>query len=421
MNEANGRSQVADGLRDVLQDEAAARRILEARLLETYRRWGYCEVATPTLEMLEAVLPGTGDPDRDNLYKFIDRRGRILVLRPDMTTPIARLVGTHLTGQPLPLRLCYSAPVFRYQRQGTGRPHEVLQSGVELVGAAGTEADAEVVALAVEGLQAAGLHTLAVSLSHSRLLPGIMHECGVEPQAQAGLRQALADRDLVSYERMVRALRLDAESERLLLLPTRLGGDEEAAALLARLKSGEAREALASMRQVTQRLERWHLAAPVRTDLGLVRGLDYYTGLIFEVFTPGSGYPVAGGGRYDRLLRAFGQDLPATGFALDVGLLLQAVGRSPDPGFRRPGPEVVIVAGDGQETLAFQRAQAFRRVGRPAVVWHGRPEDAQAYARGQGSHCVVLDALGGDPVPLKSEPARPLRGPALSATQAGIH
>jgi len=421
VKEANGRGQVAEGQRDVLQDEAAVRRTVEARLLETYRRWGYREVGTPTLELLEEVLPGAGGSDRDDLYKLIDRRGRILALRPDMTTPIARLVGTHLTEQPLPLRLCYSAPVFRYQPQGAGRPHEVLQSGVELVGASGPEADAEVIALTVEALRAGGLDSFAVSLSDSRLLPGIMKHCGVDNGVQNQLRRALADRDLVGYERAVRALSLDAERERLLLLPAGLGDAREWDSMLADLDNREAREALEAMKQVTALLERYSVTVPIHLDLGLVRGLDYYTGLIFEAFAPGSGYPVAGGGRYDRLLQAFGPDRPATGFALDVGLLLQALGRADDSGLRRPGPEVVIVAGEGQQTLAFERAQAFRRAGRSAVVWHGRPEDAQVYAEGQGSQCVALDAMGGDLSPLPPGRLRPRAGPSVAAAPAGIH
>lgn len=414
-----GRGQVPEGLRDVLFEEAAARRELEGRLLETYHRWGYREVATPTLELLDAVLPGAGGLVQDELYKLIDRRGRILALRPDMTTPIARLVGTHLTAYPLPLRLGYSAPVFRYQDQGNGRPHEVWQSGVELVGAGGAESDAEVIGLAAEALHSAGLRSFALSLSHSRILPGIMEQCQVAPEARPRLRQALVDRDLVGYGQAVRELGLPAGRQALMLMPTALLEARQAAQLLEHeLQQAEALQAVAEVRRVLSLLDQYGPDLPVQFDLGLTRGLDYYTGIIFEAYAPGSGFAVAGGGRYDRLLRAFGEDLPATGFALDLDLLLSILMRTREAA-TRSGLDLVIAAEAGQEPQAFARAQAFRRAGRAVVVWTGDAAGAAEFAARQGAQCVLLDALGGELAPPASR--NRAGGRPLLTTTAGIH
>lgn len=423
MRANGGRGQMPEGVRDLLFGEAAARRRLEAVLLETYRRWGYREVATPTFELWDNLSPGASGQIQAELYKLVDRRGRVLALRPDMTTPIARLVGTHLQGYPLPLRLCYSAPVFRYQNSYSAKPHEVRQSGVELVGQAGPEGDAEAMALAAEALRAAGLNTFAFSLSHSRILDGIMEQCGVGAEAGQVLRSLLAGRDLVGYEQAVRALGLSPGATGLLLLATSLGDAGAVGATLQEaLDNPEALAALAEVEGALARIRQLALNVPVNLDLGLVRGLDYYTGLVFEAYVPGSGLPVGGGGRYDLLLRSFGRDLPATGFALDVDQLLAALERQNPAATvsEGNGPELVIVAPPGGESLAASRAQAFRRAGRSVVVWYGEPAAAAAFAASQGPRCRLLDAESGG-TPADAVKRTRALGPAASALIGGIH
>ncbi|MHB9144820.1 MAG: ATP phosphoribosyltransferase regulatory subunit [Symbiobacteriia bacterium] len=345
MKPNQGRGQLPEGVRDVLYGEAASRRHLEGILLDTYGRWGYHEVATPTLELLDNMLPGLSGQAQDELYKLVDRRGRVLALRPDMTTPIARLAGTHLQQAEPPIRLCYSAPVFRYTGGNSARPHEVRQSGVELLGEPGCQGDAEVIALVAAALRAAGVTTFALSLSHCRILDGILEQCGLSATAAAGLRQALLDRDLVRYEQAVQALGLPAADADLLMLATALGNLEQVGGALAeRLQASSAQQALVEVRQVVRRFKELGVRVPVHLDLGLMRGLDYYTGLVFEAYVPGSGLPVGGGGRYDLLLRSFGRDLAATGFALDVDLLLAARERQAG---RRQSTEVPFPALQG--------------------------------------------------------------------------
>src|SRR5207244_2997015 len=166
--------EVPPGMRDLLPGEAARARGVTDRLLARLRRWGYREVATPTIEYFDTLVRGEGTEAGDRLFKLVDRGGELLALRPEMTTPVARLITTHLRGRPLPLRLAYAGQVFRGSETGSGRLREFPQVGCELIGADTLEADAEIVALAVDALAASGAAECSVSLGHVGFLRGIL-------------------------------------------------------------------------------------------------------------------------------------------------------------------------------------------------------------------------------------------------------
>jgi ATP phosphoribosyltransferase regulatory subunit len=240
----------------------------------------------------------------------------VLVLRSDMTVPIARVAATRYAHSEPPLRFCYLAHCYRGVRPQRGQPRELLQAGIELLGAPAPEGTAEALTVLCRALDATGLTDYRVGLGDASLFPALMAGVAVPESTRAELLEALARRDFVELERLLGEAGLPAADAQLLLsLPQRRGGPEVLADL-----PGPAAEAVTGLRMVHELLQP-AVAARVIFDLGLVRSLGYYTGAVFEVYDPALGAPLGGGGRYDELLGRFGRSLPAVGFALGVDRL----------------------------------------------------------------------------------------------------
>lgn len=393
MNAPNTRGQIPEGVRDLLPREAARMRRLAARLADLVRSWGYREVVTPGFEFLETVTAGAGLMGRrEDLYQFFDRKGRTLALRADMTTPIARVAATKLGGEPLPLRLSYFSPVYRRRDEKAGIASEIWQAGIELIGAAGTAADAEGVALACAALASTGLEGFKVGLGHVDFVEGIFEAAGVGPEWEAGLKEFLVTRDLVAFEKGVRDAGLTPEKAELLVaMATFQGGYQEAVDRFQGVGNRRVEHALEQLGTMLALLEELGVAEQVSLDLGLARSLEYYTGVVFEGYAPGVGSPILGGGRYDRLMADFGGDLPATGFALEMDRLLAALerqGRLPPDEDRE---EVMVACPAGQEARAMALARQLRSQGLSvAVDLLGRPAAAlEAFARSRGAQRIL--------------------------------
>ncbi len=305
---------IPPGTRDVLPDEMRELRAISARMRETFEAAGYGEVHTPAVEYEEVLRRGE-ERAAGARYRTFDEQGDVLALRSDMTIPIARVVGSRFAAARPPLRFCYFAHAWRAVDRGVGEPREFLQGGLELIGARAPEGEAEVVALTVAALDAAGLRRHRVGVGDGSLYGNLLTSFGVTRESQRPLLEALSRRDLVGIDRGVNTL--DALSERdrtvLMRLPELRGGPE----VLARA-DGPAAAAVEGLRELHELLEQRGVADRVIFDLGLVRELGYYTGAVFEVYDPAVGFALGGGGRYDDLLGRFGRDLPACGMALDV-------------------------------------------------------------------------------------------------------
>jgi ATP phosphoribosyltransferase regulatory subunit len=305
---------IPPGTRDVLPDEMRELREISARMRSTFEGAGYGEVHTPAVEYEEVLRRGE-ERAAGARYRTFDEQGEVLALRSDMTIPIARVVATRYADAEPPLRFCYFAHTWRVVDRGVGEPREFLQAGLELIGAAGPEAEAEVVALTVAALDAAGLRRHRVGVGDGSLYRTLLGSFGVPGERHLPLLEALSHRDLVGLELEVRSLERLAERERELLigLPELRGGPE--------VLGGAAEPAAAAvegLHALHDALEQRGVADRVIFDLGLVRELGYYTGAVFEVYDPAVGFALGGGGRYDDLLGRFGRELPACGIALDV-------------------------------------------------------------------------------------------------------
>lgn len=307
--------RIPPGTRDILPTEMRELRRLQGALSAVFERFGYGEVATPTIEYDEVLARGD-ERGAPVAYRFFDADGELLAMRTDMTVPIARVAATRLASEEPPFRLSYFANAYRAVRPQRGQMREFAQAGVELIGVEAPDGTAEVIEVLSAALDAAGLTRAVIGLGDADLYRQLLAEVGVSGERREGILELLATHDLVGLEREVDSLGLDAGArETLLRLPNLRGGAE---VLDEALELGGA-----AVQRATQRLAATYsalsergVAGRVSLDLGLLRDLGYYTGAILEVYDPAVGHILGGGGRYDELVGRFGRPLPAAGFAL---------------------------------------------------------------------------------------------------------
>jgi ATP phosphoribosyltransferase regulatory subunit len=319
------RKEVVRGTKDFLPREAALKREFENQTVSTFLSWGYQEVVSPTFEYLEVIESGAGENIRDELFLLPDRDGRILVLRPEMTIPIARMVATKFEEIQGPLRLFYNANIFRHTEPQMGRYKEFYQLGVELIGAPGIKADAEVIGLAAEVLNQQGME-FKISLNHIGIFNHLLQQSALPEVEKEEIKRLMLKKDLVGLEKIIAGTKMEPEFQQIFLELPVLHGDEKILARLDKVRCVPGMEtALSELSGVYSLVKDYGLEHDVALDFGVLRGFDYYTGIVFEGYSPRLGYPVLGGGRYDNLLGKLGNPLPATGFAVGVERVLLAL------------------------------------------------------------------------------------------------
>ncbi len=377
------RFHTPDGVADILPDDCARMREIESSIRQVFRRRGFAEIRTPGLEYYDVYATGRGLAPQEDLFKFFDAQGRILALRYDGTVPAARLAATLLRDEAPPLRLSYVEPMFRYGEPGGIRQREFTQAGVELMGAASPEADAEVLCTAMEALRAAGLQDFQVSVGQVAFFKGLREAWGLSAEEADLLSRLIDSKEMVALEEMADRIGLRGDDrEALLQMPSLYGSYEVLDRMEALVGNPVSRDALANLRGILEILEDAGQLSAVSVDLGMLRSLDYYTGMIVKGFTYGIGYPILSGGRYDNVVSEFGRTLSSTGFSIGVDRLMSALRRqgSPPAPFR---PDVLLGAGPG------------RAARRAALLW----ADA---ARAQG-RTVARDVGGLSPDGLRAE------------------
>jgi ATP phosphoribosyltransferase regulatory subunit len=324
------RSLIPVGMSTILPETARRVRRLEERLLTTLSGWGYQEIIPPAFEYLDVLSAGLEPDIIESCYKFADRTtGRILLLRPDVTAQIARIVAMGMVEPVLPLRLSYRTTVFRYEPEHAGREREIFQVGAELIGVDDVAMDGEIIALMIECLRQLGLSDFTISLGHVGFFKALVARAGLSTEGRKKAEQAAARKDLPRLEEILSGERISSKAARGILEAPRLYGREEVLergrALAGRDR--ELRSAFDRLEHVYRLLATAGLKDHVILDLGEFRGFDYYDGVVFDVFADGVGYELGGGGRYNHLIGRFGRDLPSTGFAFDVDRLFQAMER----------------------------------------------------------------------------------------------
>ena len=344
-------------------------------MLGTFSSWGYELVETPAVELLSTLELGV-EPERvRRLFKFSDGDGRMLAMVGERTVPVARLAAGQLRQAPLPLRLCYLGPTFEGQpAPGSGR--QAFQAGAELIGAHSAAADAEVVAMAISALEAAGLTDFQVEVGHVGFFGGLM--AGLEPGQRSRVVDALAGRDLVELEQALAETDLRAAEQELLLRFPALRGDPDIlGAAVAMVDNPVSEQAVRELHEVHDLLVAHGVTARFNLDLGAVRDFDYYTGVIFEVFSARLGAPIAAGGRYDGLLERFGVARPATG----VVVFLDRVQAVLEPAALPVGAGPTLVGFEGDPAPAVSLAAELRAAGEPVVMEVTSSTDADLWRR----------------------------------------
>jgi histidyl-tRNA synthetase len=360
------------GTRDYLPHECEERRAVLERVRSVFESYGYGEVVTPAFEHLELLVAKAGEEVVDQIYAFTDKAGRKLGLRFELTTPIARIVAENLS-LPKPIRFYYIQPVWRYEEPQRGRLREFWQAGVELIGVPGAVGDAEVLAVLINALRRAGLSSFKVHVNDRRLVEALLHWLGVPPELVPSALRVIdkLEKRGVSYVEGELA-RMVANRDRLKRFIELLSSDPLQAQLPSELPAA-AREAVDALEQLLQELDDGYgLAEFVKPDLSVVRGLDYYTSLVYEAKTPLGGElgSVAGGGRYDDLIRLVGgPQMPATGMAIGVERLIEAL-RAEGALAQRSGRSgyYVIPVAPSFRRYAIRVAEKLRAKGEKAVV-----------------------------------------------------
>lgn len=368
------------GTRDFLPAEAAAKRAVEQKIFELFASFGYEEVVTPTMEYLETLTTSSGRVIEPHLFKMFDRNNRTLALRHEMTTPIARLAVSRLKDSSMPLKLSYNSNVFRFRTNQPGRQCEFYQAGVELLGVSNAFADAEVIALAAQALSVAGLDDFKICLGQVDFAGGLMEHLSAD--VQANIKAAIERHDIVALN----ALPVD---DTLKIIPTLQGGREVLNKAQALADNERSRRALDNLTEIYRLLEIYGVSDKITFDLGLIRDFEYYTGMVFEAYAHGVGYSLAGGGRYDNMLKDFGAACPATGFALGIERILDArtfQGVAEDSRAK----DFYLSYAVGQEDAAIQRAAELRAAGKVVEVSLTPQSRADAERSCAEKNCVEL-------------------------------
>ena len=375
--------QVPYGTKDILPGEMKTRRKIESAIVNVFDKWGYDEVKTPDFEYAE-TMDSTGNGGD---FRFFDRNNNLLVLRNDMTAPIARLTATRLQASEPIKRLCYLANLYRYEEIQAGRQCQFEQAGVELLGASGATADAEVIVVAAEALKAAGVEKFAISLGHVEFINGLAEEAGFTPEQVLELKDCLRRHDAVGMQQLADSMAGINEAIKKLFADFLFlqGGIELLDRVEALVSNERCKAALSNLRKIYQLLEAYGAANYLSFDLGLYRSLDYYTGMLFEAYMPGIGYPIAGGGRYDKMMEKFAISCPATGFALGVDRIILALERGGALTNSR-GWDVLVAWQEGALLEAIQKATSLRASGR-SVKLCTEPMDLAAAAAALKEYC----------------------------------
>ncbi|MBX7187633.1 MAG: ATP phosphoribosyltransferase regulatory subunit [Vicinamibacteria bacterium] len=362
------RLQLPQGASCFTFGEARARRAIEARVVSVFDGWGYDEIVPPLFDDAATFDPTLAS----KLYTFSGRDGTTLALRPDFTSLVAKIAAGRLRQVEAPLRLYYSGEVVRYEPPRAGRQSEFHQMGLEFLGGGGPAADVEVIAVAIECMEAAGVEDFVLALGHAGVVTALLDAAGL-PVDDSGRDEALASlnrRDPIAVARALEGARGSGPARRALVGLAEDNGIRQSldAARIACNGIESVGEALSDLESLTRTLDEAGLGARVAIDLSESRGLDYYTGLVFRIYGGGLGFDVGGGGRYDALLGRLGRPLPAIGFMLGLDRLALLVDRS---GSRSPEPAVSPVVVNARTLGESVREARERRRRRERIRFEG--------------------------------------------------
>ncbi len=317
-----------EGVRDIHCDEALKKNELQRKIMTVFHRYGFKDVQTPTFEYIDVFNNDCATIDIKNMYKFFDRDGNILVMRPDITPSIARLMATGYSHESTPKRFCYLGNAFRNSESYQLKLREFTQAGVELIGTDNEDADAEIIALVIQSLLSSGLRDFQIDIGQAGFFKGLLVEAGLGSDYEEELRKLIDEKNYIAVEELLDSLELDDAHKKILLdLPKLFGGVQVIEQARAITTNQLALDALDRLESVYKILCDYGVDRYVSFDLGMVSQINYYTGIVFRGYTFGTGVSIVDGGRYDTLIEEFGHKAPAVGFAIIVDEVMNSLER----------------------------------------------------------------------------------------------
>lgn len=317
-----------EGVRDIYGEEKAKKTVVEHLLHEKITAYGYRDIQTPTFEFFDVFSKEVGTTPSKELYKFFDKEGNTLVLRPDFTPSIARCAAKYFMDEDVPIRFCYQGNTYTNTSNLQGKLKEVTQMGAELIGDPSVQADAEMIAMTIEALYHAGLSDFQLSVGNLEYFKGICAEAGLDEETELALRVFISGKNYFGAEELLDRVGVNKKDKELLLKVSDLFGTvsilEDAKKAVSNKRS---KHAIERLEKVYRTLVDYGVEKYVSFDLGMLSKYNYYTGIIFKGYTYGVGDAIVKGGRYDNLLGRFGKEAAAIGFVIVVDDLLAAMGR----------------------------------------------------------------------------------------------
>lgn len=365
-----------EGVKDYLPEECALKSEIEKNVSEVFEKFGYSRITSPTFEFNEVFADMGGVKDR-RTYKFLDRDGSLLVLRPDMTPAIARIAATAYSTRDIPLRFSYIENMFRSNENYQGKLREFTQAGIELIGVNSIDADVEVLTAAIDSLLAAGLKDFKIDLGHAFFLAGVIEEADTDDRTKASIQKNIINKNYAAVNELAEKIKNEDIKYILQELPFLIGGMPVIEKARSRVRNASAAAALNYLAGLYEILDSIGISRYISFDLGVIGSMDYYTGIIFRGYARGTGSSVLDGGRYDNMVVKFGADLPAVGFSLKVNDIMNTMALSEIQDSR-----ILMAYNDNGRTSALIKAEQLRAAGN--VVELCLTENAVEYAKGKG-------------------------------------
>jgi ATP phosphoribosyltransferase regulatory subunit len=364
-------TKIPAGVQYFFDDEVKLRRYVERRAMDVFAGWSYDEIILPIFDYHDLFARGMGEEKAERTYRFVDRDGALLALRPELTSLVARTVATRFIKRARPVRLCYSGEVFRYDEPTERAAREFHQLGVEQIGEPDILADIEVLLVAAEVLAALGLDGFRIALSHVDFFNGVADFLKLEARGRAQLREIIDRRNSLAVEEFLqtRAPGVEesrrADFSRLIQIAGKQDVIRRAREILI---NGRSLAAVDHLDKIYSTLDSLGFGENFDVDLGDTGGLEYYTGLTFKVYAPGFGAEIGGGGRYDNLIANFGEPEPAVGFSIALDGLVGAISMNDDKLHWRGAGEVQTISFDGDTARAFEQARRMREQGKQVKI-----------------------------------------------------
>ena len=380
-----------EGVRDVYGAEFAAKLNVQNLLHDKLRNYGYQDIQTPTFEFFDVFSKEVGTTPSKELYKFFDKEGNTLVLRPDFTPSIARSAAKYFMDENIPLRFCYCGNNFINNSNLQGKLKETTQMGAELIGDSSPEADAEMIAMLVEALMNAGLKEFQVAIGQVDYFKGLCAEAKLDEETELSLKDFISNRNEFGAQELLEGKNVnEADIKALLNVSNLFGSYEVLDEALEYAQNERSVQAIERLKKVYELLKMYGIERYVSFDLAMISKYHYYTGVIFSAYTYQMGNAIAKGGRYDNLLEKFGKPSPATGFVIIVDDLMTALTRQnlcPEPENRNL---LLVYQCDIQKAL--EEARNYRKEGYATVMMKQEQakEDYEAYAHKQNFAKVIF-------------------------------